>query len=287
MYVSFLSKLPARMTDSEYECSCIAAIDGLIGLRFGRHCGISQPLEHTLIYSYMAWPKNALYLTVVHYGVQLKHQWHLSYSQPTLLTCIVAVTPVDVCLNANPWLRWQFTCSRLATTSPDQSLWLLLHIVLGWRGDSGCLAIVNPRQGLWICAIQHILCALKRFHAAGGTESNGANRARHEVLPYFGHQMRVSEHAYLSTSPPTLQSHHVVTIFINMSTVLGMLYDGRWYIACGLLALYLVNVLQDSRKLAHVKGPWITQFSDIWLLGVIFRQKSHHEFYDLKKKYGM
>jgi len=43
-------------------------------------------------------------------------------------------------------------------------------------------------------------------------------------------------------------------------------------------ALLLLHTLPKAfrvyRRLAHVKGPWLAQFSDAWLLGAIYRQRA-------------
>jgi hypothetical protein len=69
-------------------------------------------------------------------------------------------------------------------------------------------------------------------------------------------------------------------------SIVAILYQARWYIASALFALYLAQRFRVYRRLSHVKGPWLAQFSDAWLLGVIYRQRAHHELYDVKKKFG-
>jgi hypothetical protein len=79
------------------------------------------------------------------------------------------------------------------------------------------------------------------------------------------------------------------TPLIKMSTstsIVAILYQARWYIASALFASYLAQSFRVYRRLAHVKGPWLAQFSDAWLLGAIYRQRAHHEFYAVNKKYG-
>jgi hypothetical protein len=71
------------------------------------------------------------------------------------------------------------------------------------------------------------------------------------------------------------------------SDLVDTLYTGRWYIALLLVATYFVtDALRTRNRLAHVKGPWLAQWSILWVAGAVFRQKTHLEFYDLYKKYG-
>jgi hypothetical protein len=87
-------------------------------------------------------------------------------------------------------------------------------------------------------------------------------------------------------NPPSFSFN---TPLIKMSTstsIVAILYQARWYIASALFASYLAQSFRVYRRLAHVKGPWLAQFSDAWLLGAIYRQRAHHEFYAVNKKYG-
>jgi hypothetical protein len=69
-------------------------------------------------------------------------------------------------------------------------------------------------------------------------------------------------------------------------SIVAILYQARWYIAGALLASYIAQSFRAYRRLSHVKGPLLAQFSDAWLLGVIYRQRAHLELYDVKKKFG-
>lgn len=73
----------------------------------------------------------------------------------------------------------------------------------------------------------------------------------------------------------------------NTVSIVALLYSARWYIASGLLCLYIAQGYRTYRRLSHIKGPWLAQFSDAWLLGAIYRQKAHYEFSDVKKQYGL
>jgi hypothetical protein len=72
------------------------------------------------------------------------------------------------------------------------------------------------------------------------------------------------------------------------SNLLDSLYGARWYIALLLIVTYFVSgELRTRNRLAHIKGPWLAQWSVLWLVGAIYRQKTHLEFYELYKKYGL
>jgi hypothetical protein len=69
-------------------------------------------------------------------------------------------------------------------------------------------------------------------------------------------------------------------------SIVAILYEARWLIASALVASYLAQSFRAYRRLSHIKGPWLAQFSNAWLLGAIYRQRTHYEFYDVKKKFG-
>jgi hypothetical protein len=64
------------------------------------------------------------------------------------------------------------------------------------------------------------------------------------------------------------------------------LYQARWYIATLFVASYIARELRTYRRLSHIKGPWLAQFTELWLLATIYQQKAHYVFYDVKQKYG-
>jgi hypothetical protein len=70
-------------------------------------------------------------------------------------------------------------------------------------------------------------------------------------------------------------------------SILELLYSARLYIGCALVTLYFASVFRAYWRLSHIKGLWLAQFSDIWLLGAIYRQQDHLEFYDVIKKYSL
>jgi hypothetical protein len=72
----------------------------------------------------------------------------------------------------------------------------------------------------------------------------------------------------------------------TLGALLELLYPTRWYIGSTLVTLYFASLFRAYWRLSHIKGPWLAQFSDLWLLGAIYRQQDHLEFYDLTKKYG-
>jgi len=69
-------------------------------------------------------------------------------------------------------------------------------------------------------------------------------------------------------------------------SVFELLYGARWYIALALGALYLWQSYKSYRRLSHIKGPWLAQWSQLWLLGSIYRQQTHLEMHEVSKKYG-
>lgn len=72
----------------------------------------------------------------------------------------------------------------------------------------------------------------------------------------------------------------------TLGFILELLYSARWSIGSALVTLYFASLFRAYWRLSHIKGPWLAQFSDLWLLGAIYRQQDHLEFYDLTKKYG-
>lgn len=40
------------------------------------------------------------------------------------------------------------------------------------------------------------------------------------------------------------------------------------------------------RRLAHIPGPWLAGLSSFWLVGSVWRRRSHIEFYNITEKYG-
>jgi hypothetical protein len=72
----------------------------------------------------------------------------------------------------------------------------------------------------------------------------------------------------------------------TLGSILELLYLARWSIGSVLVALYFASLFRAYWRLSHIKGPWLAQFSDLWLLGAIYRQQDHLEFYNLTKKYG-
>jgi len=70
-------------------------------------------------------------------------------------------------------------------------------------------------------------------------------------------------------------------------SVLQLLYSGKWYIVSILGVLYLWQAYRLYRRLSHINGPWLAQWSQLWLLGAIYRQNTHLEVYKLSKKYGV
>jgi hypothetical protein len=73
----------------------------------------------------------------------------------------------------------------------------------------------------------------------------------------------------------------------TLGSILELLYSARWSIDSALATLYFTSLFRAYWRLSHIKGPWLAQFSDPWLLGAIYRQQDHLEFYDLTKKYGL
>jgi len=74
---------------------------------------------------------------------------------------------------------------------------------------------------------------------------------------------------------------------MSISTDIILLYHARWYITGIVLGVYTVLTFRAYRRLSKVKGPWIAQFTRLWLLGVIYRQRTHLELYSIHNKYGM
>lgn len=69
-------------------------------------------------------------------------------------------------------------------------------------------------------------------------------------------------------------------------SILELLYSARWYIVFALVALYIWQSYQSYRRLSHIPGPWLAQWSQLWLLRSIYGQQSHLEMHEVSKKYG-
>jgi hypothetical protein len=68
---------------------------------------------------------------------------------------------------------------------------------------------------------------------------------------------------------------------------LELLNQAKWYIVAVLLASYIAREVRSYRRLSHIKGPWLAQFSQFWLLNTIYQQKAHYVFNNVRKKYGV
>jgi hypothetical protein len=65
-----------------------------------------------------------------------------------------------------------------------------------------------------------------------------------------------------------------------------LLYAVRLYIPLAIVAWYLACSYLSYRRLSHIPGPWLAGWSSLWLVGAVWRKKSHLEFYEVEKKYG-
>jgi hypothetical protein len=74
---------------------------------------------------------------------------------------------------------------------------------------------------------------------------------------------------------------------MELLSVTKSLYDVKLTIPVLLLAGYLVHSYLSYRRLSHIPGPWLAGWSSLWLVGVVWRKKSHLEFYEIARKYGM
>jgi hypothetical protein len=70
-------------------------------------------------------------------------------------------------------------------------------------------------------------------------------------------------------------------------SVLELLYSARWYIVLIIVASYAVQSYLSYRRLSQVNGPWLAQWSVLWLLGAVYRQRTHLELHEVSKTYGM
>lgn len=64
------------------------------------------------------------------------------------------------------------------------------------------------------------------------------------------------------------------------------LYDPKVFIPLLLLSWYLIKSYLSYRRLSLIPGPRLAGWSSLWLVGAVWRKKSHLEFYELDKKYG-
>jgi hypothetical protein len=70
-------------------------------------------------------------------------------------------------------------------------------------------------------------------------------------------------------------------------SVAKSLYDMKFAASLLLLAGYLVHLYLSYRRLSHIPGPWLAGWSNLWLVGTIWRKKSNLEFYEIAQRYGM
>ena len=70
------------------------------------------------------------------------------------------------------------------------------------------------------------------------------------------------------------------------SSLIDLLYSGRWYIVLLGIAYYALQSYRSYSRLSHIKGPQLAQWSFLWLVGAVYRQETHLEFYSIYKKYG-
>jgi hypothetical protein len=71
------------------------------------------------------------------------------------------------------------------------------------------------------------------------------------------------------------------------SGLVDLLYGARWYLILLLgVSYYALQSYRSYTRLSHIKGPWLAQWSILWLIGAVYRQKTHLEFYETYKKYG-
>jgi hypothetical protein len=65
------------------------------------------------------------------------------------------------------------------------------------------------------------------------------------------------------------------------------IYDVKFAIPILLLIGYLIHLCLSYRRLSHIPGPWLAGWSNLWLVGAVYRKQCHLELYKLAQKYGM
>ena len=71
------------------------------------------------------------------------------------------------------------------------------------------------------------------------------------------------------------------------SQLIELLYSSRYYcIAFLLFAYFAITNYLSYRRLSHIKGPWFAAWSNLWLVGVVWRRKINLELYEVYKTYG-
>jgi hypothetical protein len=71
------------------------------------------------------------------------------------------------------------------------------------------------------------------------------------------------------------------------SQAFEILYSFRYYCVAIILIAYLaVTSYLSYRRLSHIKGPWFAAWSNLWLVGVVWRRKINLELYEVYKTYG-
>jgi len=69
--------------------------------------------------------------------------------------------------------------------------------------------------------------------------------------------------------------------------ILELLYSSRYLIASSFVFYFFAQQYLSYQRLSHIKGPWLAAWSNLWLAGAIWRQRSHLEVYEVSKKYGL
>ena len=63
-------------------------------------------------------------------------------------------------------------------------------------------------------------------------------------------------------------------------------YSFRYAVISLALVYFVVVQYLSYRRLAHIKGPALAGWSNLWLIGAVWRRNTHLEFYDVANKYG-
>jgi hypothetical protein len=69
-------------------------------------------------------------------------------------------------------------------------------------------------------------------------------------------------------------------------SVLTEFYALRWWLAAGLVIVYVASKYHTYKRLAAFKGPFSTGWSEIWHSSHIISAKSHLAYQDVNRKYG-
>jgi hypothetical protein len=72
-----------------------------------------------------------------------------------------------------------------------------------------------------------------------------------------------------------------------VSTAIGLVVDFRWYIIAALVVVYSAKGYAEYRRLRAFNGPFLAQWTDLWLAKAAFGTNQCGALADVCANYGM